>query len=116
MTRVGWWTSGLMRSTWLRTTRGSGNEILECAFTTSFLMSTRNWNKFVGEYNAVVVPRERNFGRPLAASQVVLTRFLQYAVSTSVAYGIRLDNVSIMFYVNAYNRQASHKLLENIYI
>lgn len=75
-----------------------------------------DWNKFVGEYNAVVVPRERNFGRPLAASQVVLTRFLQYAVSTSVAYGIRLDNVSIMFYVNAYNRQASHKLLENIYI
>jgi hypothetical protein len=26
------------------------------------------WNKFVGEYNGVVAPRHRNFGRPLAAS------------------------------------------------
>ena len=29
----------------------------------------RDWNKFVTEYNAVVAPRLRNFGRPLAASE-----------------------------------------------
>jgi hypothetical protein len=28
----------------------------------------QKWNRFVGEYNAVVVPRQRNVGRPLAAS------------------------------------------------
>ena len=26
------------------------------------------WNRFVGEYNAIVAPRHRNFGRPIAAS------------------------------------------------
>ena len=26
------------------------------------------WNRFVGEYNGVVAPRMRNFGRPIAAS------------------------------------------------
>jgi len=26
------------------------------------------WNQFVGEYNAVVAPRRRNFGRPAASS------------------------------------------------
>ena len=29
----------------------------------------RDWNKFVPDYNAVVAPRLRNFGRPLAASE-----------------------------------------------
>jgi hypothetical protein len=28
----------------------------------------RDWNRFVDEYNAVVVPRRRNVGRPIAAS------------------------------------------------
>jgi hypothetical protein len=29
----------------------------------------RKWNQFVPQYNAVVVPRHRNVGRPLAASE-----------------------------------------------
>jgi hypothetical protein len=28
----------------------------------------KDWNRFVGEYNSVVAPRRRNFGRPLQAS------------------------------------------------
>lgn len=29
----------------------------------------RDWNRFVPEYNAVITPRQRNVGRPLAASE-----------------------------------------------
>jgi hypothetical protein len=29
---------------------------------------TRDWNRFVDQYNSVIAPRTRNFGRPLAAS------------------------------------------------
>jgi hypothetical protein len=30
----------------------------------------RDWNRFVPDYNSVVVPRQRNVGRPIAASDV----------------------------------------------
>jgi hypothetical protein len=33
-----------------------------------FVGVRNQWNKFVPEYNAVVAPKRRNFGRPLAAS------------------------------------------------
>ena len=33
-----------------------------------YLKLQRDWNRFVKEYNAIVAPTKRNFGRPLAAS------------------------------------------------
>lgn len=30
----------------------------------------RDWNRFVPDYNSVVIPRQRNVGRPIAASEV----------------------------------------------
>jgi hypothetical protein len=35
---------------------------------TQYMKLLADWNKFVGEYNAIVAPTRRNFGRPLAAS------------------------------------------------
>ena len=35
-----------------------------------YLKLQRDWNRFVKEYNAIVAPTKRNFGRPLAASPV----------------------------------------------
>jgi hypothetical protein len=40
----------------------------QCDFYGRYDQIRKDWNKFVPEYNAVVVPRRRNFGRPLQAS------------------------------------------------
>jgi hypothetical protein len=37
----------------------------------------KRWNKVVGDYNAVVAPRRRNFGRPLAASETQRLKVLK---------------------------------------
>src|SRR5262245_14092720 len=37
----------------------------------------RDWNQFVPQYNAVVVPRQRNVGRPLLASDAQVDEVLK---------------------------------------
>lgn len=42
-----------------------------------YLALLRAWNRFVPQYNAIVAPRQRNFGRPLGASESQQTEVLR---------------------------------------
>lgn len=44
--------------------------------TDKYFAQIADWNKFVGQYNAVVAPKWRNIGRPLAASDAQKARVL----------------------------------------